>query len=189
MKRLRYLVATLAFGVAVLGAPSATAITYGFVDTSNTYSNTDAFIVKSPTTGNIYPICSGTLIASGVFLTASHCTAYFTDQLAPSGWRAYVSFDQSIPFGALTSNKTRLLPATAVVTNPNYNQAQSDSGDIGALVLATASTRGSRRRRSRRRDCSTGSRRRARSRARSSRRSATGSRTGSSAGASPTSRT
>ena len=142
MKRLRYLVAMLALVFAALGAPSATAITYGFVDTSNTYSNTGAFIVKSPTTGDTFPVCSGTLIAPGVFLTASHCTAYFTDQLAPDGWSAYVSFDQSIPFGALTSNKTRLLPATAVVTNPNYNQAQSDPGDIGAVVLATASTRG-----------------------------------------------
>jgi len=35
----------------------------------------------------------------------------------------------------LTSNTTDLLPVNAVVTNPNYNQSQSDSGDIGALIL------------------------------------------------------
>ncbi|MEP6719635.1 MAG: hypothetical protein ABJB21_10850 [bacterium] len=59
------------------------AITYGFVDSNNTYSNTGAFIVKSPTTGNIFPICSGTLIAANVFLTASHCTSFYTNELVP----------------------------------------------------------------------------------------------------------
>ena len=111
------------------------AITYGFVDSNNTYSNTGAFIVKSPTTGQIFPICSGTMITSNVFLTASHCTIYFQQELAPRGFTAYVSLDRSIPFGGLTDTKTKLLPVSSVVTNPNYNQSQSDSGDIGALIL------------------------------------------------------
>jgi hypothetical protein len=132
----------MAFGAAVLIAPSrSAAITYGFVDTNNTYSNVGAFIVKSPSTGNIFPICSGTLIAPNVFLTASHCTSYFTNELAPLGYTAYVSFDKSIPFGDLTTSKTKLLAVSNAVTNPNYNQAQSDSGDIGALILA-ANARG-----------------------------------------------
>lgn len=110
------------------------AITYGFVDTNNIYSNVGAFIVKAPT-GEIYPICSGSLITPDVFLTASHCTQYFTNVLAPLGYTAYVSFDQSIPFGSLTSNKTKLYAVENVVTNPNYNQSQSDSGDIAVLIL------------------------------------------------------
>jgi len=110
------------------------AITYGFVDTNNIYSNVGAFIVKAPT-GQIYPICSGSLITPDVFLTASHCTQYFTNVLAPLGYTAYVSFDQSIPFGSLTSNKTKLYAVENVVTNPNYNQSQSDSGDIAVLIL------------------------------------------------------
>jgi hypothetical protein len=110
------------------------AITYGQIDSNNTYSNVGAFIVKSPT-GEIYPICTGTLITSNVFLTASHCTQYFTDVLAPQGYTAYVSFDKSIPFGSLTTTKTKLLAVKYVVTNPNYNQSQSDSGDIGVLIL------------------------------------------------------
>jgi hypothetical protein len=117
-------------------SPKASAITYGFVDSNNTYRNTGAFIVKSPTTGQIFPICSGTMITNNVFLTASHCTIFYTQDLAPEGYVAYVSLDQSIPFGDLTSNKTTLLAVSHVVTNPNYNQAQSDSGDIGALILA-----------------------------------------------------
>jgi len=110
------------------------AITYGYVDSNNTYSNAGAFIVKSPS-GAIFPICSGTLITPDVFLTASHCTQYFSNTLAPAGYTAYVSFDKSIPFGSLTSSKTKLLAVQNVVTNPNYNQTQSDSGDIGVLVL------------------------------------------------------
>ena len=113
----------------------AQAITYGFVDSNNTYSNVGAFIVKSPTTGQIFPICSGTMITANVFLTASHCTIFFQQDLALRGFTAYVSLDGSIPFGDLTSNKTKLFAVSQVVTNPNYNQSQSDSGDIGALIL------------------------------------------------------
>jgi secreted trypsin-like serine protease len=119
----------------VLLSPRASAITYGFVDSTNTFSNTGAFIVKSSTDGQIFPICSGTMITGNVFLTASHCTDFYTRDLAPEGYVAYVSLDPSIPFGSLTSSKTQLLPVTHVVTNPNYNPSQSDSGDIGVLIL------------------------------------------------------
>jgi len=84
-------------GVLLIAPSRSSAITYGFVDSNNTYSNTGAFIVKSPATGNIFPICSGTLVAPNVFLTASHCTAFYTNELAPRGFTAYVSFDGSIP--------------------------------------------------------------------------------------------
>jgi len=137
MKRLIgfFLLATSLLTMSLLLSPKASAITYGFVDSNNTFRNTGAFIVKSPTTGEIFPICSGTMITNNVFLTASHCTIFYTQDLAPEGFVAYVSLDQSIPFGALTSNKTTLLAVAHVVTNPNYNQSQSDSGDIGALIL------------------------------------------------------
>ena len=119
----------------MLSTSPSHAITYGFVDSNGTYSNVGAFLVKSPTTGQIFPICSGTLITSNVFLTAGHCTAFFTQNLAPDGWTAYVSFDGSIPFANLTSNTTNLLQVSAVVTNPNFSRRQSDPGDIGALIL------------------------------------------------------
>ena len=119
----------------IIPGPSK-AITYGFVDSNNTYSNTGAFIVKT-TSGQIFPICSGTLIAPNVFLTAGHCTSFFAASLAPEGDTAFVSLDGSIPFGNLTSNKTKLIPVSFVVTNPNFNQSQSDSGDIGVLILSS----------------------------------------------------
>ena len=102
MKRLVFLSIiglALILGVLLSTPRRAKAITYGFIDSANTYSNVGAFIVKSGTAGDIFPICSGTMITSNVFLTASHCTAFFTQQLAPLGFTAYVSLDQSIPFG------------------------------------------------------------------------------------------
>ncbi|HLG17006.1 MAG TPA: trypsin-like serine protease [Blastocatellia bacterium] len=118
------------------------AIVYGFVDTNNVFTNTGAFIVKSPTTGNIFPICSGTLISPTVFLTASHCTAAFEQDLAPLGFTAFVSFDNPIPFADLTSPRTNLIPVTQVVTNPGFNQSQSDPGDIAVLLVRERDTRG-----------------------------------------------
>ena len=145
MRRLPYFAAALVAMVAVVmlaTPPRVDAITYGFVDQNNTYSNTGAFIVKRQSDGRIFAICSGTLISPTVYLTASHCTQFFTDDLAPFGFTAFVSFDNPIPTGSLTTKKTRLIPVTQVVTNPNFNQAQSDSGDIGLLLLPEDSTRG-----------------------------------------------
>jgi hypothetical protein len=145
MRRLPYFTAALVAMVAtvvMITPPRASAITYGFVDQKNTYSNTGAFIVKRQSDGRIFAICSGTLISPTVYLTAAHCTQFFTDDLAPFGFTAFVSFDNPIPTGSLTTRKTKLIPVTQVVTNPNFNQAQSDSGDIGLLLLPGDSTRG-----------------------------------------------
>jgi secreted trypsin-like serine protease len=138
MRRFLFAVGFCALATAAMLFTSAqvSAITYGFVDSANTYSNVGAFIVQSPS-GEIFPLCSGTLIAPNIFLTASHCTSYFNNVLAPEGYTAFVSFDKSIPFGDLTDlKKTRLIPVSAAVTNPNYSQSQSDSGDIAVLILS-----------------------------------------------------
>jgi secreted trypsin-like serine protease len=134
-----FLVVVLA--ATVISAARIHAITYGFVDTTNAFGNTGAFIVKAPS-GRIFPICSGTLIAPDVFLTASHCTVFFEQDLAPAGYKALVSFDNPIPFGDLTSNSTKLVAVTQVVSNPGYNQAQSDSADIAVLLVDSRQTRG-----------------------------------------------
>lgn len=128
-------------GLAIVSVVRVHAITYGFIDATNAFSNTGAFIVKAPD-GRIFPICSGTLIAPNVFLTASHCTAFFEQDLVPRGFVAAVSFDNPIPFGDLTSKSTELVTVTEVVTNPGFNQAQSDSGDIAVLLVAARQTRG-----------------------------------------------
>jgi len=140
MKRLGYLsvlTAALVLGALCLSSRNATAITYGYIDSSNIFANTGAFLVRDPATGEVSPICSGTMIAPNVFLTAGHCTSYFTDELAPQGMIAYVSLDGVIPFGSLSSNSTTLFSVAYVVTNPQYSQRQSDSGDVGVLILTT----------------------------------------------------
>ena len=118
----------------LLLAGPAQAITYGFVDQANQFSNVGAFVVQSPS-GQNFIICSGTLITSTVFLTASHCTDFYTSVLQPAGYTAYVSFDSVIPEGAQTSRRTKLLTVSDVVTNPLYTQSQSDTGDIAVLIL------------------------------------------------------
>ena len=86
MRRVSSLVVSiviLAAAAVMINPARVRAIVYGSVDTNNVFTNTGAFIVKSPTTGHIFPICSGTLISPSVFLTASHCTAFFEQDLAP----------------------------------------------------------------------------------------------------------
>jgi hypothetical protein len=63
-RKIGFTIAALLLGY---GAYRMDAITYGFADTTNAFRNAGAFIVKSPTTGNIFPICSGALIAPTVF--------------------------------------------------------------------------------------------------------------------------
>jgi V8-like Glu-specific endopeptidase len=64
------------------------AIVFGSPDLTNTYSNVAAFLVQAPS-GRVFPICSGTLIAPTVVLTAAHCTSYVEQVLVrwatPSG--------------------------------------------------------------------------------------------------------
>lgn len=139
----RILLGILAIAVVLVAVPPrVSAIVYGFVDTSNVFENTGAFIVKSPTTGNVFPICSGTLVSPTVFLTAGHCTFFFEAELTPLGYTAFVSFDNPIPFGNLTTPSTRLAPVIQVVTNPGFNQSQSDPGDIAVLILDARDTLG-----------------------------------------------
>ena len=133
-----------AAALALVAVPAASllAITYGFVDTNGTYSNTGAFIVKSSTTGEIFPICSGTLIAPDVFLTASHCTLFFEQDLEPLGFTAYVSFDSPIGYGTQTNPATQLIEVQQVVSNPAYTQAQNDPNDVAVLLLDPTDTAG-----------------------------------------------
>ena len=132
----------LAAALAPAAPVSLRAIVFGFVDTADTFANVGAFNVRVPSTGRIFPICSGTLIGPGVFLTAAHCTAFYEEALAPLGITAHVSFDNPIPFGELTTRRTRLIDVIQVVTNPAFRQAQSDPGDIAVLLVPEQATRG-----------------------------------------------
>jgi hypothetical protein len=125
--------------LAVPTSPSG--IVYGTPDVTNIYSNVAAFIVETPD-GRVFPVCSGTLIAPTVVLTAAHCTAYVEAVLIPAGYTVWVSFSNRIAFGSKTDAATlaSLIEVTDLITNPDFSQRQSDVGDLGLLVLAEAPT-------------------------------------------------
>ena len=126
--RLVWLLAAVVMAVLLTAAPVG-AITYGTFDANNTYSNVGALVVKSKVSGNYVSVCSGTLIAPTVFLTASHCTVALTS-------RGYTLDEVFVSFDNVINNNSTRIPVAEIVTNPDYNQRQSDSGDIGALILA-----------------------------------------------------
>ncbi len=117
----------------VLAVAPAAAITYG-TPTGSAYGNVGAMITYRENTGNYRRICSGTLIAPQVFLTASHCTvAYGPDDEIFVSFHPEITPVQGAPFPA------EWIPAIPV-TNPAYNQRQSDSGDIAVLILSRPAT-------------------------------------------------
>ena len=64
----------------------------GEKDTTNIYSSVGALAVRDNSDGGVFQVCSGVLVASDVFLTAGHCTAWaeplkhlFEQYIAPIG--------------------------------------------------------------------------------------------------------
>lgn len=105
---------------------NAAAITYGYPD-GNMHPNVGAMI-RLRSDGVYRILCSGSLISPTVFLTASHCTRFLEDQGITDAW---VTFDSTF------TQRSKLIHVT-MHSNPLYNQAQSDTGDIAVLVLDKA---------------------------------------------------
>jgi secreted trypsin-like serine protease len=112
---------------ALTAATSAYAITYGQPD-GTAHPNVGAVIAEWRTPGVKEQLCSGTLIAPRVFLTAGHCTAFLESLGIPNN-QIWVSFDVDID--PITASTT--LHQGTWVTNPNFNQRQSDSGDLAVI--------------------------------------------------------
>ena len=136
--------------VVSLSSVSVQAITNGFPDTTNTYSNVGTVLAVG-TDGQAFQLCSGTLISPTVFLTVAHCALYFNDFLAPQGYTLYLSFGNPIPILELTDVNT-LIPVTQFIPNPDYVQATdthpfnphhgSDPGDLAVIILPASVTQG-----------------------------------------------
>lgn len=107
----------LAALVVIISTSPARAITNGFPDTTNTFSNVGA-VVAVGTDGKGFQICSGTLISPTVFLTVAHCALYFNDFLAPEGFKLYISFGNPIPILELTDVNT-LIPSPSSFQTPS----------------------------------------------------------------------
>ena len=108
----------------------AIAITWGEPDTD--HKNVGAIIVEIPG-HDPYPLCSGTLIAPNVFLTAGHCTnaldfyIYYFDLDSED---IHVTFDQD------ALNPAGWLSVADFQTHPDYGVSRSNPYDVGVLILA-----------------------------------------------------
>jgi hypothetical protein len=121
------LLALVVTTLAVVGP--ARAIVFGQLDTTNRYPYVGAVIFEFE--GEKVILCSGTLIAQNVFLTASHCTA-FLESIGIEPDDVWVTFDPS--FDA----SSPLLGGT-YHTNPEFGfqgpGGRSDPHDIAVIVL------------------------------------------------------
>lgn len=116
--------------VLATGLPAA-AITFGEVDADDTFPYVGAMIVFVPDRG-FRQVCSGTLIAPTVFLTAAHCTAFAEAR----GFSAFVTFERV--FDKDDPNVAKLIPGT-MHTHPLFGaDGNDDPHDIAVIVLAKA---------------------------------------------------
>ena len=120
--RMSVRILVMALFLAAFSASPATAITFGEPDETNRFPNVGTMVVEFE--GERFPVCTGTLIAPDVFLTAGHCTIIGETEDLPT----FVSFDAVFdPDGAHR-------PGTPV-THPRFGHDLGDLFDIGVIVL------------------------------------------------------
>jgi hypothetical protein len=126
MKRIA---AALSVVLSLLFAGPTSAIVFGQLD-GDAHPWVGAFVAPVGENDALVPICSGTLIAPTVFLTASHCTAFLVAVgIDPDD--VFVTFDS-----AYTDAST--LIAGEYVNNPDFPGRQSDSHDVAVVLLDSA---------------------------------------------------
>ena len=115
------LIATLA--LVVWAAPAQAITTLGEPDNGR-HPEVGALVGVSPSDGHLHAICTGTLVAPTVFLTASHCVQALIDRGLP----AKVTFDEVITDSATVFTGDARL-------NPLYDPHQGVAHDVSAIVL------------------------------------------------------
>ncbi len=130
MRRLIGLLATAVMTLAL--TTPALAISYGQIDSNNTYKNTGALIGE--TDDGLFIFCSGTLISPTVFLTAAHCV--------DDGATMWVSFDLTIPENADGTVNVRALKTFyegTAFAHPDFACCgANDTFDIAVIVFDRA---------------------------------------------------
>ncbi|HEY3920936.1 MAG TPA: trypsin-like serine protease [Gaiellaceae bacterium] len=125
------LIATGVLAVALAVAGSALAITGGQRD-GNGHPNVGAMMAYwDPTTPNtLQELCSGTLVAPQVFLTAAHCTDYLLNTLGITD--VWVTFNTNSTVGPYIHGR--------MVQDPAFHndKPNSDPNDIAVILLDSA---------------------------------------------------
>ena len=119
---MRRILAALTIAVGLTAGVGA--ITYGIPD-GNAHPNVGLLIARID--AGYFAICSGTLVAPDVFLTAGHCTAAIDDLEADT----FVTFTSAPPFSV-----ANFLPGTPH-THPDFGTSFPNTADIGVVVLDT----------------------------------------------------
>jgi hypothetical protein len=119
---MRRIFAALAIAAALTAGVGA--ITYGTPD-GNAHPNVGLLIARID--GVYYAICSGTLVAPDVFLTAGHCTAAIEEFEADT----FVTFTSAPPYSVASFR-----PGTPH-THPDFGTSFPNTADIGVVVLDT----------------------------------------------------
>lgn len=128
MKRRSYIL-LIALAVMLVAALPAGAITFGQPD-GNLHPNVGALLI--PVNGGWAEVCSGTLIAPKVFLTASHCMDWLAEvNLTPE--------DVAVTFDSVWSDHPTVYSGTGYL-NPAYPGPASDTHDVAVVVLDQAPT-------------------------------------------------
>jgi secreted trypsin-like serine protease len=137
----RLLLVAVVIASALLAPSAAKPLIGGEATGTGSYTNVGAFgIIRD---GAFSEICSGTLIAPNVVLTAGHCTVYFAE-LEQRGFNIVFTLDPSP-----TATST-VYDATAFYTHPDYVDKLNGNSkcglygqcttDVGLVELATAPT-------------------------------------------------
>ena len=122
--------AALAVAFLLSAVAPAGAITNGQPDTAHPYVGMLVTVLDG---GVKDPVCTGTLIAPRVFLTAAHCTAYLEENDLPAFVTFGPNFDQGSPLVAGT-------PVTHPDWNPLVQFQDPNTHDIAVVLLASPVT-------------------------------------------------
>jgi secreted trypsin-like serine protease len=124
MKKLLGFIAAVAMSFGLLASP-ALAQTGAAVTDGNGHRNVGALLGQRAD-GSLAIVCSGTLVAPRVFLTASHCTS-FLESIGQT--RAYVTFDPN--FGTNADHSVKTTPYVGdVITNPTYKKPYQNDASL-----------------------------------------------------------